>query len=410
MAKAETTDAEIITRVRALRDYGSARKAGAALGVNSQTILNAKTLANERGLTADTPVHNNPLVKLELENKRLKGALAKIEHDNLTTEEVRSKIYGLAAYDPTPPEWVLGKTIARGKSLDTPITIWSDWHRAEIVRPDEVNGLNEFTSDIHDKRVKKLVSKTIDLAFNYNGRSKGKPPGIIVMLGGDFINGDIHEDLVLNADRTTQQNINELTDLLAGAIDTMATKFGKVFLPCVVGNHGRATLKKRTSPLVHTSHEWNIYTNLERSFRQSKAVKFAIATGPDYHFKSMGHRYMLTHGDWLGTKGGDGIIGALGPITRGTFKIRNAESQLGRDIDTIVMGHWHQELFLPSVIVNNSLKGFDPFAHLVLRAPYSRPSQNLWWTHPEQGITARRGVYLEDKRSGDVSKKWVEFQ
>ena len=119
---------------------------------------------------------------------------------------------------------------------------------------------------------------------------------------------------------------------------------------------------------------------------------------------------MLTHGDWLGTKGGDGIIGALGPIMRGTVKVRNAESQIGRDIDTVVMGHWHQELFLPSVIVNNSLKGFDPFAHLVLRAPYSRPSQNMWWTHPEYGMTAKRGVYLEKKTSGTVNKKWVEFQ
>ena len=406
---ATTTDAEVIERLRAFRDHGGMRAAGRALGVHNSLIQNAIAIGKARGLTADTPIRD-PLIKLELENKRLKGALEKIEHDNLTTEEVRAKIYGLAAYDPTPPEWVTRATPQRNKSLDTPITIWSDWHRAEVVRPGEVNGLNEFTSEIHDARVVRLVNAEIDLAFNYNGRDPGKPPGIIIMLGGDFINGDIHEDLVLNSDRTTQQNVKELTDILASALDNMAVKFGQVFVPCVVGNHGRATLKKRTSPLVHTSHEWLLYTNLERHFKGSKRIKFAVAPGPDYHFRSYGHRYMLTHGDWLGTKGGDGIIGALGPIMRGTVKVRNAESQIGRDIDTVVMGHWHQELFLPSVIVNNSLKGFDPFAHLVLRAPYSRPSQNMWWTHPEYGMTAKRGVYLEKKTSGTVNKKWVEFQ
>lgn len=401
-----TTDAEIIERLRALRDEGSQRAAARALGVDQNVISHAIELGKERGLTANTPIRD-PMTKLQLENKRLTGELAKIVKDNLATEEVRSKIYGLASYEPTPPEWVLG--FGRNNDRGSPITIWSDWHRAEIVRPQEIGGLNEFNSDIHDKRVKKLVTTTVDLAFNHMGRAGRKYPGIIVLLAGDFINGDIHEDLVLNSDRTTQQNIEELTDVLTGAIDTLAQKFGKVFLPCVVGNHGRATLKKRTSPLVHTSHEWNIYCNVARYFRKSKAVKFAIAPGPDYHFKCYGHRYLLTHGDWLGVKGGDGIIGALGPIMRGTVKIRNAESQIGRDIDTVVMGHWHQEIMLPQVIVNNSLKGFDPFAHLMLRAPYSRPSQNLWWTHPTYGMTAKWPVYLEKKMEAP-NDNWVEFQ
>ena len=271
--------------------------------------------------------------------------------------------------------------------------------RAEVVRPGEVNGLNEFTSEIHDARVVRLVNAEIDLAFNYNGRDPGKPPGIIIMLGGDFINGDIHEDLVLNSDRTTQQNVKELTDILASALDNMAVKFGQVFVPCVVGNHGRATLKKRTSPLVHTSHEWLLYTNLERHFKGSKRIKFAVAPGPDYHFRSYGHRYMLTHGDWLGTKGGDGIIGALGPIMRGTVKVRNAESQIGRDIDTVVMGHWHQPLWLPGGIVNGALKGYDEYAKLAMRAPYGPPSQMLWFVHPERGITARWEVLLDDAKA-----------
>jgi hypothetical protein len=130
-----------------------------------------------------------------------------------------------------------------------------------------------------------------------------------------------------------------------------------------------------------------------------------------FHFERDRHRYLLTHGDSLGVKGGDGLIGALGPIMRGTIKLNRQESQIGRDFDTAIMGHWHQYLTLPGLIVNNSLKGYDEFSHLALRAPYSRPSQALWFTHPEHGITAHWQVYLEGrKRFERASDEWVTWQ
>jgi hypothetical protein len=64
---------------------------------------------------------------------------------------------------------------------------------------------------------------------------------VIVCLGGDMISGDIHEELFATNDRTPQQCINDLSDLLASALERMADKFGKVFVPCVVGNHGRSS-------------------------------------------------------------------------------------------------------------------------------------------------------------------------
>jgi hypothetical protein len=37
----------------------------------------------------------------------------------------------------------------------------------------------------------------------------------------------------------------------------------------------------------------------------------------DVHYRVYGVRFLLNHGDMLGVKGGDGIIGAIGPIMRG---------------------------------------------------------------------------------------------
>jgi hypothetical protein len=182
-------------------------------------------------------------------------------------------------------------------------------------------------------------------------------------------------------------------------------------VPCVVGNHGRSTKKMQMKERVFTSHEWNVYCGVARHFRKSKHVQFCIPETADCAFNLFGHRYLLTHGDSLGTKGGDGIIGALGPIMRGSLKTHRSEAQIGRDFDTLLIGHWHQYITLPGLIVNNSLKGYDEYAHLVLRAPYSRPSQALWFTHPEHGITAHWQVYLEKQLAPlTTAKPWVSWQ
>jgi len=269
--------------------------------------------------------------------------------------------------------------------------------------------VNQFNSRIAAKRIQKLVDTTIDRCTNHMGSATKSYPGIVVMLGGDMISGNIHDELAETNDRTSWQAVNDLTDLLAGAIDTVATKFGRVFLPAVVGNHGRGTHKPRLKNAVYTSFDWSIYCNIARHFKGNKHVQFFIPSETDARFNVFGHRYLLTHGDNLGVKGGDGIIGAIGPIMRGRLKVHASEAEIGRDFDTLVMGHWHQAISLPGLIVNNSLKGFDEYARLRLRAKYSPPSQLLWFSHPTHGITARWEIYLEPHYNHKTSKEWVSW-
>jgi hypothetical protein len=355
-----------------------------------------KQLSDANSLLRD----KNKLILLQKKNVE---ALQK-EHDDART--IRENIYKIAAHDADPPEWTVreGRAGARG----VPATIWSDFHYGEVVR---MPGVNTYDKAVAKRRIKHLCETTVDLAFNHMGRAKITYPGCIVALGGDMLGGDIHEELMKTNDRTTQQSIEDLIDLLSGGLEMMATSFGKLFVPCVVGNHGRSTKKMQMKQRVWTSHEWNVYCGVARHFRRSKHVQFAIPETADCAFNIFGHRYLLTHGDSLGTKGGDGIIGALGPILRGNLKTHRSEAQLGRDYDTLLIGHWHQYITLPGLIVNNSLKGYDEYAHLVLRAPYSRPSQALWFTHPEHGITAHWQVYLEGQLQPlTEAKPWVSWQ
>lgn len=349
--------------------------------------------------------------KLRSRLKATGAELASVHKSNDTAAEIRAKVYELGEMLPDPPAWVSAPSSDVGYSQSVPVAMWSDWHWGETVRPEEVGGANEFNRTIAKARLQRLVDSTISIAKNYIGAVK--LPGIVVCLGGDMISGNIHEELRETNEGAIQQSILEVQDQIASALTKMADEFGKVFVPCVVGNHGRMTRKPPMKHRAFESFEWNIYQQLERYFRNDPRFQFMIPDGADALFSVYGHRFLLTHGDALGVKGGDGIIGALGPITRGAVKVGRSEAQIGRDFDTILMGHWH--MYTPRgegapVVVNGTLKGYDEYARLGLRVPFSRPSQALFFVHPKFGITSQWPIYLDAKGSSRrPDAEWLKF-
>lgn len=406
MTTPNMTDAELIHTLKLVEKHGTVTAAARAEGINENTFRNRVNAAKSRKLTAQT-ILRDPAEKFKLENASLRAEVKRLQHEEETAAAIRKQIWKMEAHDPSPPEWLMRE--GKGGQRGMPVLFASDWHYGEVVRPEEIGGVNEFNAEIAAKRIKQMTETAIDLSFNHMGKAKTVYPGIVLAYGGDMISGDIHEELAMTNDRTPIQCVNDLTDLMGAQIETLASKFGRIHIPCVTGNHGRNTRKMHLKGRVFTSYEWNIYCNLAREFKRNKNVTFQIPEQTDARFNVYGHRYLLTHGDMLGVKGGDGIIGAIGPIRRGEIKVRNAESQIDQDFDTIMMGHWHQEIVLPGLIVNPTLKGYDEFARSILRAPYGRAAQLLWFTHPEHGITSRWTIYLQGQRRAKEAKvlEWM---
>lgn len=401
------SDAELVSRMILARDLGNA-KAAAQLGINVRNLQTSLSTGKARGLSSESKVVDE-LGKAKQTITQLRAEIAGLYRVAETEETVRKRIYNLSNLEVDPPVW----TQRRPKSIKNPgvpMTIWSDWHWGETVSATEVGGVNAFNLAIGRERVRRLVDTTISLAKDHMVRPSY--PGIVVCLGGDMITGDIHEELAVTNWGTTQEQFLQVQEELTTALAHMADAFGRVFVPCVVGNHGRGTLRPRFKQRVLTSYEWNLYNQLERTFRKDKRFRFMIPGETDAFFSVYGHRFMLTHGDTMGVKGGDGIIGALGPITRGAIKVGRSEAQIGRDFDTLIIGHWHTYLGpndCTSVIVNGALKGYDEFARLALRARYSRPTQAMWFVHPDHGITASWPIYLDHRRKAVDNSQWLTF-
>lgn len=339
------------------------------------------------------------IVKLRDENSRLKREMEGLHRSALDDDAIRQLIGTLTAAPCDAPPWLVQSPSRRaGKTPEVPVTSWADWHAGETVSRAELNGVNEYSLAIMEQRARRLVERTINLAQEHG---PGVYPGVVVNLLGDFVSGGLHPELLNTDEEEVLPAALRVRDLLVWGLEQMADAFGKVYAPAVCGNHGRHTAKPEFKRYVYKNFDWLIYEMVKRALadRGEKRVQVDVRPANEVYYRVFGQRYVAVHGDMLGVKGGDGIIGAIGPIMRGEIKVRGWADSSGMPYDVLLMGHWHQPLWLPRAIVANTLKGYCEYAKNQLRAPITAPSQPLWFVHPAYGITSRWEVKVDQKKA-----------
>lgn len=395
------TQEQLQQAIKLVREHGgSVAKAAEAAGINRLTLSNRYRAAMAR----ETAGQSASVDELRAQVYELTQALRARRDSSLDDEYVKRKIIGLRDANIDPPAWTL-----RRRTSDSfpgvPSALWSDWHWGEVVDPAQIGGVNAFDIEIAHSRARALVEKTVYLLREHVVNPKF--PGIVVNLGGDMFSGDIHDELVETNQVPLMPAVLNLYGVLLWALRTLADEFGQVFVPCVTGNHGRNTKKPRAKGRNFTNFDWLLYQFLAKAFENDDRIKFLIPDGPDALYRIYGHRYLLTHGDQF--RGGDGQIGAIGPITRGNKRKLARNSAINRDYDTMLLGHWHQYMPLHRQIVNGSLKGYDEYAN-ANNFEYEPPTQALWLTHPEHGITIQMPIYLGDNATREPAEQWISWK
>lgn len=333
---------------------------------------------------------------------RLEGELRKAQEQSADAAAMKAILGETAerAANAKPPQWVAAKSAAPS-SPGVPTLFLSDFHWGEVVHPSQINGVNSYNLSTAQRRLKDTVNAAAKLLKIIS--PKMDYPGIVVPLGGDMVSGNIHEELAATNEINTIPTVLDLWKHLASAITFMADTFGAVFLPCVSGNHGRNTRKTWAKDRHHTSFDWMLYQILAKHFAADKRITFLIPDGSDASYSIYNTGYLLTHGDQF--RGGDGLIGPLGPITRGNHKKRSRNSQINLTYDVMICGHFHQYMHLTNLIVNGALKGMDEYA-FANNFAFELPQQALWITHPTYGPTFRMPVYCERSQKPQA-RAWV---
>lgn len=384
---------------------GTVRNIRRALGIAAKP---SKPPASPKPSPAPPPTtgEHRQITRLRDEILALKTQLRDSHRQALDDERIASIIGALSDWRANPPDWLTAPAArAKGITPEVPVMMFSDWHFPEIVLRSETRGANEYNEDIFEARVRRVVQAIIRVARDYG---PGKYPGAVVCLTGDFLSGALHDELLKTDALEPIPSVLKLVDVLAAALRLLADAFGKLFVPCVFGNHGRTTRRIEFKREHAHSLDWLIYQLLAREFARDKRITIVAPPEGEVRFRVYGRRYLLMHGHELGVKGGDGIIGAIGPIMRGVVKVGRQNAAFGADFDMVLMGHWHQMLWLPGAIVANALKGFDEYAFKALRAVPTPPSQPLWFVHPRYGETSKWEIRAETGEA--IAREWCSIE
>ena len=352
---------------------------------------------------ADFRAKHDPRTVIARLEKELKGAQASIG-----MQETIAGVLGVSLGDYgtfKAPPWAVkfDKASLGDTNPGVPTLFLSDLHVGEVVDARQVNGVNSYDMQIFEHRLERTVRTAIYLCSLLD--PKMRYPGIVVPLGGDMVSGDIHEELVATNELPTIPTVLELYEFLCRTITTLLRHFPFIFLPCVSGNHGRNTKKMWAKNRNGTSFDWLLYKMLEKRFENEPRVTFYIPAGSDGLYRIFNTRYLITHGDQF--RGGDSIIGPIGPIFRGTQKKLARNQAVAQDFDVAIMGHWHQYIHTERVIVNGSMKGYDEYAAQG-NFGFEPPRQALWITHPRYGINWRMPVLCELPREAPKAE-WVSI-
>jgi len=331
---------------------------------------------------------------------RLQQQNNELRQEAADTAKIRRFIHRLGSKQESVPAWLRGAP--KHKKRGTPTLFLSDLHWGERVYANQVNGVNRYDLGIARERLQRITETAMSLLLDELARPDY--PGIICALGGDIVSGNIHEELRESNDAPVLEQCADAEKHLGQVIATLADEFGRVFVPCVVGNHGRLDRKPRAKNGVKDNLEWIIYEFLRKRFEDDNRVTVIVPTAFDCLYAVHGHRYLMTHGDQF--KGGTGITGPLLPWKRGDQKKRQAYGAVDQSYDTLIMGHWHQAAMLPgTIIVNGSLKGWDEYSFR-MGFEFQPPQQTLWITDPKHGIWYWQPVDAEDQPNAE-KREWI---
>lgn len=391
---------------------GWATLAAKALGIHPTTFRGWMALhdipAVEPGVggpPADPPPEQEPLALRQERKFRDEIALLKRElksaHQEINkAEDLRQAVFGLGErIDPADHSIDLRKG-ARDQG-EAAVLFQSDEQWGEVIDLEEMGGLNRYDRTIAAARYRRLIEATIRCCRPPNAAAP--PPVLFYCMGGDSLSGSIHEELAETNDLSTIPAVKDYCAQISWGIGQLRDKLGcPIVVVRVPGNHDRTTAKPRHKKYVETSFDTIISWHLEMMFAGDDRVTFLLPRENDAYFDVLGWKFLLTHGDMMGTGGGAGYIGAVAPITKGHRKLVETYMQAGKPVDYVLTGHFHTAVETEYGWGNGCLPGFSEYARLRLRAKPSPPVQWLLHVHPERGVTTRRQIMVAAPGEGSL--------
>lgn len=333
---------------------------------------------------------NNPYI--EIYKKKLEKLSSAYDLAQNQIAELNLKLDQTLQLVNTPvevPNWTLPSRSSKKISNNIPVLLVSDIHYGENVNPSEIPNGNCYSPRVAETRWNRLITNTISKI-----RSKEKKPkGIVICFLGDDISGDIHDELRETNFKTPIDACMDVAGQKVKMLKAFEKEYGKVWVISVMGNHGRTTKKPQSKEIGSHNYDTLIAAMVKKQLEENKNISFYIPKSGEAYFELYGYNFLATHGDRIGSRGGQGFIGPSATIARGQHKTRQAYAQIGKPIDWVLLGHFHTPMLLEHTIANGTLVGYSQYARdLKIEPEY--PSQTLFYVDETYGMTDLSRIYV----------------
>lgn len=378
---------------------GNISEAARVLGLQRSTLRNRlDTAKRTHGLAPDpvkaaapTPVENTE-TRREAHDSGFWRRRYKTASDELASVELMlEEVGGLRSEHVRPAKWLMPKPGSK-KSRSVVTMLFTDLHMGEVISSDEILGLNAYDPGIAALRAQRFFQAACEVGPRW--ASDTSCQGLFLALGGDLISGDIHEELRITNGLTGHEQVRETVRLLVSGIRLALTAYPRVHVASVPGNHARTTIKPTAKLYSRLSYDTLIAQMVADAFTGDERVTFQIGASNDAVIPVLGRTVFLTHGDKMGTGGGQGFAGPILPIVRGTKKVEAQQARAQRRPDVIMHGHYHTSANPGSVFANGSFPGYSEYGN-GLRASLEPPQQWLFLMHEKWGVRERAEIKLE---------------
>lgn len=339
--------------------------------------------------------------KLEREVKRLRAENHDLLERLADSAALATALDGVA--DPLEPVSFQPRKSGKGHA-ETAVLFLSDLQWGETIDLAVMDGLNSYSPDIARNRLARVFQTWADLLTHHWA---GPPPErIILILGGDLISGEIHEELAKTNGLLSIPALRDCAAHICAGIRLLRDQVqAPIEIISVPGNHGRTTRKPESKLYAAHSYDTLCADLIELEFKEGGKwpawFRMWKPASGDALIWIYGYRVLITHGDRIGSRGGAGFVGTAATVARGFKKLIMDYAGRGLSLDFIMCGHFHTALQLEEGICNGCLPGPSEYSRDLRFRP--RPAVQAFVSfHPRRGVTQIRWVDAGDPSEGDL--------
>ena len=268
-----------------------------------------------------------------------------------TIEELEEELQAARRLQSRNTSLVIHPRRSSKTSEATAVALFTDLHIGNTITLAQTNGINEYNTAIARKRAATFFERVVRLTDKE--RQDVHIEELVLFLGGDFIDGTLHMDVIqTNNPATPMEQAVIAQDIIEAGLMYLEKhgNFKRITIVCKDGNHGRVSVKMHWNSRIGNSLEWFLFYNLARRYPQ---FNWIVDESFLSYLKIYDWVFRFHHGDRIYFGGQNGFYSNYHIL------ISSDNASVVADFD--VTGHLHQYTTTRRYVVNGSVVGYSPY-------------------------------------------------